>query len=116
MVAGLPSLAPGTPGAWANAREPQADVSVAGWGRWDCARGGWRYSYRPRLPRLFPARDILKSVWEFAIPPGILGGYPGEDTPEYPSSLGYPLPWEACGRLGQNYHRGVDLGSLRALK
>ena len=66
------------------------------------------------LRTLILGRSKRTPTWEFAIPPGILGGYPGEDTPEYPSSLGYPLPWEACGRLGQNYHRGVDMGSLRA--
>ena len=46
-----------------------------------------------------------------------MGGYPGEDTPEYPPSLGYPLPWEVRRPfVGQDLPPSVDLGSLRATK
>ena len=101
---GSPPWPLGLPGAWANAPEPQAGVSVAGWGRWDCARGGLLLSCCSRLPRPDPVRDTAYLFGEGAIPPGILSGYPGGDTLAYPSHLGYPLPWEARGRLGQTYH------------
>ena len=40
----------GTPGAWANAREPQTGVYAVRWGRWGCARGGIATGAAPGSP------------------------------------------------------------------
>merc|ERR1711966_32064 len=96
--------------------------SVAGWGRWDRARGGQLESCCSRLPRPDPARDTTDLLREGTIPPGdppqgTSGGYPGGGYPRVSPWPRVPTPpGRFVGRLYRPDILRDAVGSLRARK